>query len=125
MVNAKKILYIKKIAKEVVQKEKIKKKQGMKCVYCGCTNELIMTIDHKIPLSRGGKDNDSNKQVCCRICNALKGPLTDEEYKSYFKNLLEMKKLCKMQIRIEHPKVVFHQDWFPMIEESKKEKVKR
>lgn len=113
MVSEKNMLYKKEVEKQFLHREKIKKKLGMKCVYCGCTNELIMTIDHIIPVCRGGKNIDSNKQVCCRICNALKGPLTDEEYRPYLKSLLIMKRLSKMRVQIEHPKIIYHQDWHP------------
>ena len=102
------------VVKRYLKKEAIKNKLGRTCVYCGCTNELILTIDHKIPTCRGGKDIDSNKQVCCYVCNQLKGPLTDEEYRLiYFPSLVAMKKLCKIGIHIERPQVAFHQDWYP------------
>ena len=44
------------------------------------------SIDHKTPLSRGGKTVKENLVVCCKKCNQEKGALTVEEY-------LEWKKL--------------------------------
>ena len=89
----------KQITKEEAQhKKEIKKKQGEICVYCGCTNPLILTIDHIVPLSRKGKDEDKNKQVCCFICNQLKGPLNHEEFLGYFESIKNLFKLHKIRI---------------------------
>ena len=41
------------------------------CVECGTTHDI--TIDHKVPLSRGGGDDVSNLQFLCRSCNSRKG----------------------------------------------------
>lgn len=40
------------------------------CRYCGSPNEL--TIDHVVPLSKGGKKGAQNWQVLCLECNRLK-----------------------------------------------------
>jgi hypothetical protein len=48
------------------------------CVYCNSSSDL--TIDHKIPQSRGGDNNIDNLQIACRSCNAAKRDLTHEEY---------------------------------------------
>lgn len=34
---------------------------------------VMMTKDHKVPRSKGGKDRQENYQVLCTICNSLKG----------------------------------------------------
>jgi 5-methylcytosine-specific restriction endonuclease McrA len=41
-----------------------------RCVYCGATENL--TIDHKVPRSRGGTNYFPNLQVLCEECNAVK-----------------------------------------------------
>lgn len=51
--------------------QKIKERDGHKCVKCGSTDDL--TIDHIIPLSRGGKDEAINLQTLCFKCNLRKG----------------------------------------------------
>lgn len=51
------------------------------CVYCG--DDLPadqVTIDHVIPLARGGTDGFRNRAPACSTCNFLKGPLTAREF---------------------------------------------
>lgn len=86
------------IVKKIKRKMTIKSKNNNTCRYCGCTNIMLMTIDHRIPLSRGGSDDDSNKDCVCYICNQLKGSLTPEEFKKYLKNLYGLYKLHKMKV---------------------------
>lgn len=49
------------------------------CVYCGVTEETI-EIDHVIPVSRGGSDDESNLVAACKPCNRDKGAQTPEEW---------------------------------------------
>lgn len=42
-----------------------------KCAHCEKTDGL--TIDHKIPYSRGGSDDIANLQALCKSCNSRKG----------------------------------------------------
>lgn len=51
------------------------------CYYCG--KEITgkdKTIDHKTPVSRGGKNNKENLVVCCRKCNSTKNNKTEKEF---------------------------------------------
>lgn len=65
------------------------------CYYCLCamvlnrkrlgqTQGLMtpdhITVDHKVPLSRGGTNDPSNLAPCCWRCNNDKGSLTDVEF---------------------------------------------
>lgn len=52
------------------------------CYYCGkpFTNHNQMTLDHIIPLSRGGGHVIGNIAVCCRHCDQLKGNMSKVEY---------------------------------------------
>ena len=47
------------------------------CHYCGCkfiigSQFFKPTLDHKTPLSKGGKNDIDNLVVCCIRCNMLK-----------------------------------------------------
>jgi 5-methylcytosine-specific restriction endonuclease McrA len=41
------------------------------CIYCGATGGL--TVEHMIPLSRGGPDHPDNAVMACPSCNSSKG----------------------------------------------------
>ncbi len=43
------------------------------CQYCGKQERKRLTIDHVIPVSRGGKDTWENTVACCPECNLKKG----------------------------------------------------
>jgi 5-methylcytosine-specific restriction endonuclease McrA len=49
----------------------IKKQYKYKCIYCG--EKKPLTMDHIIPLSKGGEHVKSNIVPACRSCNAKKG----------------------------------------------------
>jgi len=54
-----------------------------RCAYCGCElNSDTVTIDHQIPLSRGGTNYIENIAPACKICNCKKYTKTAEEYLS-------------------------------------------
>lgn len=63
------------------QKAAIMAKTDGKCAYCG-TDEN-MTIDHMVPVGRGGTDDFSNLLPACRACNADKRHMTHDEYMSW------------------------------------------
>lgn len=51
------------------------------CHYCGAeVSEKDKTIDHKIPISKGGTNAVENLCVCCRKCNSAKHDKTEAEY---------------------------------------------
>ena len=59
-----------------------------KCFYCGKETKpytVDKQIDHKIPLSRGGKNSIGNMVICCKACNSGKCDKTDIEYKNFLK----------------------------------------
>jgi hypothetical protein len=56
------------------------------CQYCGCRGGKL-TIDHKIPVSRGGTDDRSNLCVACLSCNCSKGAKTVKEFLIYRKEI--------------------------------------
>lgn len=48
------------------------KKFGNKCICCGKSN-VILTVDHIIPLVKGGMNTIDNLQPLCKSCNSKKG----------------------------------------------------
>lgn len=65
-----------------------------KCAYCG--NSGQMTIDHVLPLSRGGRHCIANLVPACKRCNHSKGSLTVVEWRNYTRAKLQSKN-AKMQ----------------------------
>ena len=57
------------------------------CKCCGKTNrETHLTIDHIIPLARGGQNDISNLQTLCRTCNQRKKHYLDPRFRGHFDN---------------------------------------
>ena len=97
------------------------KRDGFTCVYCGRRPpEIMLELDHVIPISRGGPDVPDNMMTSCRECNRGKGasPLTElpptlerktfeieereKQYREYQKALRrrqarERKEICSVQ----------------------------
>ena len=63
-------------------------RDGYCCVYCGerssaiceASKESVLTIDHIVPASRGGKPVVDNLVCCCKLCNNEKNDRTPEEW---------------------------------------------
>lgn len=51
--------------------EKLLSKYNFRCSICGATK--LLTIDHIIPVSKGGSDEEANLQILCKSCNSSKG----------------------------------------------------
>jgi len=49
------------------------------CIYCG-RDDVPMTRDHKIPLSRGGSNAIENILPACHSCNSRKRAMTADEF---------------------------------------------
>lgn len=58
-----------------------------RCAYCGCetrpVGEWRLTMDHIVPVSRGGSDAIENLCVACAGCNSDKGTMTGDEYRAW------------------------------------------
>lgn len=52
------------------RREAIYERDGYQCVWCGQTENL--SLDHIVPVSKGGGDERSNLQTLCRSCNSRK-----------------------------------------------------
>jgi len=69
----------KEVRKYVFQRDKYQ------CQSCGkTTGETDLTIDHIIPLSRGGQNDISNLQTLCLKCNQKKTNNLDPRFRRYF-----------------------------------------
>jgi 5-methylcytosine-specific restriction endonuclease McrA len=56
-------------------------RDGLVCVYCeAALHQNAVHLDHKVPISRGGKHTVSNLCVSCAPCNHAKGTMTPEEF---------------------------------------------
>jgi len=67
------------VKKYVFQRDKYQ------CQSCGKTAlETDLTIDHIIPLSRGGQNDISNLQTLCNTCNLKKTNNIDNRFRRYF-----------------------------------------
>lgn len=56
------------------------------CVYCGTKVEKVkggFTVDHVIPMSRGGASRYDNLVLSCNKCNKEKASFDIEEYREY------------------------------------------
>ena len=51
-------------------------RDGLACAECGTVEKL--TVDHIIPISKGGTDDLDNLRLLCRSCNSSKGDKIDE-----------------------------------------------
>lgn len=67
--------YQKRRTQSIVNNKKNKhiviEKDGGKCKKCKSSDNL--TIDHIVPIKKGGRDNIENLQLLCRSCNSKKG----------------------------------------------------
>jgi 5-methylcytosine-specific restriction endonuclease McrA len=64
-------------------KKNVMIRDGFTCQYCKTTKEL--TIDHIIPVSRGGKTEFENCVAACKTCNGKKGDKLPSEARLYLK----------------------------------------
>lgn len=55
---------------------KILKRDNYMCAYCG---KKANTVDHILPKSKGGTEDDSNLVSCCKSCNQIKSNRSMEE----------------------------------------------
>ncbi len=55
--------------------------QDGRCAYCGLRFARWKdgTLDHYVPLGRGGLDGLSNLRFCCQRCNNAKGELMPDD----------------------------------------------
>jgi 5-methylcytosine-specific restriction enzyme A len=81
----------KAIARELRQTQWWKNLRGRgKCYYCKRRFPAkSLTMDHLIPISRGGTSKKSNIVPCCKECNNKKKYLLPVEWDAYLKGRLD------------------------------------
>lgn len=82
-------------------KRKIWESQGKRCAYCGEPRNLKhMTVDHVIPLSKGGTNDEENLRCACKMCNRIKNDMLPTEF-SVFIHRMFMNNLafCEMELQ--------------------------
>ena len=60
----------------LILREKIRQEAGNRCGYCLSRQDLVpaaFEIDHLVPVSAGGNDEEDNLWLACRACNTTKG----------------------------------------------------
>jgi 5-methylcytosine-specific restriction endonuclease McrA len=58
------------------------------CYYCGSLFEPHeLTMDHIVPLARGGRSTKDNLVACCKECNNRKKTLLPIEWEEYMESL--------------------------------------
>ncbi len=58
-----------------------------KCYYCsGKFAFKELTMDHRVPLSRGGLSTKDNLVPCCKACNSRKKSMLPLEWEEYLRN---------------------------------------
>ena len=71
-------------------KEEVYRRSNNTCEICGKPlSRFSYSIDHIIPLSRGGTNNIDNLRAVHPTCNKLKGNFTDVEMKKVVTNVYE------------------------------------
>lgn len=63
-----------------LSRENVFRRDNYECVYCGNDNRKVLTLDHVVPQSKGGKNSWNNLVTACKKCNNEKSDLTLEEY---------------------------------------------
>jgi 5-methylcytosine-specific restriction endonuclease McrA len=77
------------------RRERLLKQFNGKCFWCGIDITVAQcTIDHYIPLYRGGKDNLTNMVASCMLCNKAKGCLGPANFR-WSEWLYKRRKLVK------------------------------
>ena len=74
----KKEKYLIKYGKYHNERFKLFKRDNFRCIYCGKSpieDNIKIELDHIIPLSKGGKDANSNKITSCKECNLSKSDM--------------------------------------------------
>ena len=80
-------------------REKVWKKFGKHCAYCGCKLEYKdMQVDHLVPKALCGTDDYDNLMPSCRLCNYHKNTYLIEHYRKQL--LLKIDRVKNSNVRL-------------------------
>ena len=90
------------IAREKYKARELRKSQWWKrkcskglCGYCGQSiSPKKLTMDHVVPISRGGRTTRSNVKPSCKSCNTKKKTMLTFEWQEY----IDAQKKCKSNL---------------------------
>jgi 5-methylcytosine-specific restriction endonuclease McrA len=69
---------------------KILEIQQHRCIYCGVKlTSKNLTLDHRLPISRGGTNTIENIDCVCPECNQLKHVQTKEEFLKFLRTYIK------------------------------------
>ncbi len=78
-------------------RSRILRREAGRCFYClRRLQRNEWTLDHVVPLARGGSDRADNLVACCAVCNWSKGLLTAEDF---LHQLVRKKILSRSRLR--------------------------
>ncbi len=61
--------------------QRVWRRDAFSCVYCGALmGDVLMTVDHFVPLEQGGVNDETNYVTACRPCNKAKGMMMPDEF---------------------------------------------
>ena len=101
--------YLHKTRKPRFSKSNLYLRDIYECCYCGThVNKSNATMDHVVPLSKGGKTNWENIVTACGPCNSRKGnhvgPQWKPKYKPYAPGYYELvRKRKQFGFDLRHP----------------------
>jgi hypothetical protein len=83
-----------------ITRAKLRERLGDDCIYCSATMDFTSrgrtyvpkraTIEHVLPISRGGSHTWDNLALCCLECNCSKGDKTVTEWEQWKLDVAEM-----------------------------------
>lgn len=99
------------------------------CQYCGrSAPEVVLEIDHKLPLSKGGKHNLENLVTACRECNRGKADIKiTPNTEDFFEQLKQYdKEFNEVLERINRYKTLWDRDVpCSLIQKARNKKIKK
>ena len=76
------------------------KRDGTSCFWCGVqTQDGALTLDHLVPVSKGGSHHLSNLVLACQRCNEKRGNKYIGQSPGFMRRMAELKAVAPIQVR--------------------------